>query len=86
MHQILLKKHILINSDKSGIDRLDIDKLEKVPNKLSSLKSKANKLDVGILETTPFDLSKLSDVVKMMLLKTLNIMHWLKEVNNIKDA
>ena len=31
---------------KPDVDKLDIDKLEKVPNDLSSLKSKADKLDV----------------------------------------
>ena len=40
------------------------DKLEKVPNDLSSLKSKVGELDIGKFETTPVDFSKLSNVVK----------------------
>ena len=59
---------------KSNVDKFDIDKLKAVPDDLSNLKSKVNKLDTGKLETTPVDLSKLSNVVKMMLLKRLNIM------------
>ena len=35
---------------------------------------KKDKLDIEKLETTLVDLSKLSNVVKMMLLKRLNIM------------
>ena len=37
------------------------------------MKNKVDKLDIGKLETTPGKLSKLSNVVKMMLLKRLNI-------------
>ena len=33
------------------------------------MKSKVDKLDIGKLEATPVDLSKLSNVVKMMLLR-----------------
>ena len=53
---------------------LDIDKLENLAHNLINLKSKVNKLGVGKLVPVPVDLSKLSDVVKMMLLKRLNIM------------
>ena len=42
---------------KAEIDKLDIDKL-------SNLKNKVDKLDMGNSETTPVDLSKLSNVVK----------------------
>ena len=49
---------------KSEVDKLDIDKLEKVPPCLNSLKSKVDKLDVDKLVPVPVDLSKLSDVVK----------------------
>ena len=38
---------------------------------LSSLKTEVDKLDIGKLATIPVDLSKLSNVVKMMLLKNL---------------
>ena len=42
-----------------------------MPSNLSNLKRKIDKLDVDKLVPVPVDLSKLSDVVKMMLLKTL---------------
>ena len=45
------------------MDKLDIDKLKKVPSNLSNLKSKADKFDIGKLETTPVDLSKVNNVV-----------------------
>ena len=66
-------KSDLVNLE-TEVDKLDIDKLKNVPTNLSNLKSKVDKLDIGKLETTPVDLSKLSNVVKMMLLKRLNIM------------
>ena len=36
---------------------------------LANLKTEVDKLDIGKLAPVPVDLSKLSDVVKMMLLK-----------------
>ena len=41
----------------------------------ANLKTEVDKLDVGKLVTFPVDLSKLSNVVKMMLLKKLNIIN-----------
>ena len=58
IQRILLKKADLANL-KFDVDKLDIDKLTRVPSNLRSLKSKVDKL-VPI----PVDLSKLSDVVK----------------------
>ena len=49
---------------KSEVDKLDINKLEKVRTALNSLKSKVDKLDVDKLVHVPVVLSKLSDVVK----------------------
>ena len=54
---------------KSEVDKLDTDKLEKVPNGLNSLKSKVDKLDVDKLILVPVDLSKLSDAVKIDVVK-----------------
>ena len=48
---------------KSEVDKLDIDKLEKVSNGLNSLKSKVDKLDVDKLKLAPVDLKKSSDAV-----------------------
>ena len=43
--------------------------MKNVPINLSNLKSKVDKLGVDKLVPAPVDLSKLSDIVKMMLLK-----------------
>ena len=56
---------------KSEVDKLDTDKLEKVPTGLNSLKSKIDKLDADKLVHFPVYLSKLSDVGKTMLLKKM---------------
>ena len=53
----------------SEVDKLDIDKLEKIPTGLNSLKSKIDKLDDDKLVPAPVDLSKLSGVVKNDVLK-----------------
>ena len=42
---------------------------------LASLKTEADKLHINKLVPVPVDLSKLSDVVKMMLLKELYMMY-----------
>ena len=42
---------------------------------LTSLKTEVDKLDIDKLVPAPVDLSKLSDVVKMMLLKKLCMMN-----------
>ena len=47
---------------------------------LANLKSETDKLDIDELKTTPVGLSKLSDVVKMKLLKKLNMMNWFKKL------
>ena len=67
------KKFDLVSLKSEG-DKLDTDKLEKVPTGLNSLKSKADKLDVDKLVTVPVDLSKLSDLVKNDVVKKLYIM------------
>ena len=51
---------------KSEADKLDIDKLEKVPTALNNLKSKGDILDA---DKVSVDLSKLSDVVKTDVVK-----------------
>ena len=68
-------KKIDLASLKFEVDKLDIDKLKKLPTGLNSLKSNVDQLDVNQLVPVPVDLSKLSDVVKMMSLKRLNIMN-----------
>ena len=44
------------------------------------MKSKVDRLDVDKLVPVLVDLSKLSDAVKMMLLKRLNMTEWLKKL------
>ena len=48
--------------------------MKNVPTNVSNLKNKVDKLDVDKLVPVPVDLSKLSDVVKMMLLKKMYMM------------
>ena len=62
------KKSDLANL-KSDVDKLDTDKLKKIPSSLRSLKSKVDELDIGKLKATPVDLSKLSNVVKTDVVK-----------------
>ena len=57
------------------VDKLDSDKFRNIASNSRSLKGKVDNLDIGKLETNPFDLSKLSDVVKMKLLKRMSIMN-----------
>ena len=45
-----------------------------IPSNLSNLKSKVDKFDVDKLVAVPVDLSKLSDKIKIMLLKKMYIM------------
>ena len=66
-------KKVDLVSFKSNADKLDIDKLKNVSSGLSSLESKVDKLDVNKLVPVSVDLIKLSDVVKMMLLKKIYI-------------
>ena len=44
---------------------------------LANLKAEVDKLDIGKLVPVPVDLSKLSNIVKMKLLKKLNIINQL---------
>ena len=59
---------------KSNVDELDFDKLKNLQSNLNNLKSKVDKLDVDKSVPALVDLSKLSDRVKMMLLKKMHIM------------
>ena len=65
IHWILLERLIQnLANLKSGVDKLDIDKLKNVPSGLSNFKSKVDKLNIDKLETNSVDLSILGDVVK----------------------
>ena len=58
-----LAKNVDFISWKTEVDKLDIDKLQKLPTGLNSLKSKADKLYVDKLVPVLVDLSKLSNAV-----------------------
>ena len=67
---------------KSGVKRstgADTSEFAKMVD-LGSLKSEVDKIDISKLKTDPVDISKLSHVIKMMLLKILQMMNWLKEL------
>ena len=64
-----ITKKVHLASLKSEVDKLDIDKLEKVPTVLNSLKRTVDKLDVDKLVPVHVDLSKLSNVVKNDVVK-----------------
>ena len=66
IHQVLPKKKTDLANLKSDVDKLDTDKLKKVPSNLSNLKSK---FDIEKLETTPVDLDEVSDEVKNDVVK-----------------
>ena len=68
---------------KANIDKLDIDKLEKVQSGLSNLKSKVDKLDVSVVGTCPVHLSKLSDLVLNDFIKKTEYDELVKKVNDI---
>ena len=53
-----------MESLKSNIDKLDIDKLKNLPSNLSNLKSKVDRLDFDKVVLAPVDLIKLSDEVR----------------------
>ena len=60
-------------ADITNISHVDTSSFASKTN-LANLKSEVDKLDIKKLVPVPVDLSKLSDVVKMMLLKRLIIM------------
>ena len=71
---------------KSNVDELDIDKLNNVPTNLNNLKSKIDKL-----VPVPVDLCKLSDAVKIDVVKKYvynpkikNIEDKIPDITNLK--
>ena len=63
LHPIFVKMLIQLLKNSNAV-KVDIDKLDKVPNDLSSLKSNVDELYIGKLKATPVDLSELCHVVK----------------------
>ena len=60
---------------KSEVDKLDINKLVKIPTGLNNLKGKVDDSDVGKLKTIAKDLKKTSDVMDKEAVKTKNSTH-----------
>ena len=77
--------HYATQSDFKKCNKYGYIKIAKKDD-LASLTSDADKLDIHTLETTPIDLSKLSNVVKMMLLKRLKTMNCLKMLMVLKTT
>ena len=62
-------KKVDLASLRSEVDKLDIDKLAKVPTGVNSLKSKVDKLSVNKLVPISVELSKLSGVARNDVVK-----------------
>ena len=60
-------------NDIKNITHVDVSSFASKTN-LAALKAEVDKIDVDKLKTTPTDLAKLSNVVKITLLKRLTIM------------
>ena len=60
-------------TDLTNITRVDVINFASKTN-LAALKTEVDKIDVDKLKTTPIDLDRLSNLIKMMQLKTLIIM------------
>ena len=67
---------------KTEVDKLDTDKLKRLPNNLSNLKTKIDKLDIDELVPVPIDFSKLSNAVKNEVVKKTE---YDAKIKNIED-
>ena len=71
---------------KSEVDKLHIDKLEKVPTGLNSLKSKKDKKELDKIVTVRVYLNKLNDVVKYDVVENTEYDELLNKVNIIQTT
>ena len=62
-------KNVDLANLKFEVNKLNTDKLEKVPTGLNSLKSKVGKLTIDKIVPVPIDLCKINDVVKNDVVK-----------------
>ena len=67
-----------IKNDLKNVTHVDVSSFASKTN-VASLKTELDKLDIAKLTPVPDDLAKLSNVVKIMLLKRLNMISWLKK-------
>ena len=64
-------------TDLKNVTYVDVSSFaSKKKKKLASFKTEVDKLDIDTLTPVPDDLVKISNVVKMMLSKRLNITNW----------
>ena len=66
--------HYATKTDLKNVSYVDVSSFARKSN-LANLKTKVDKLDIDKLALVPVEISKLSDVVKMMLLKRLNMIN-----------
>ena len=68
---------------KAEVVKLDINNSANVPTSLNNLKAKVDDLNIGELKTVPIDLIKLSDVVKIEVVKNTKLNILKKKVNKL---
>ena len=69
---------------KVKVDKLDINKLTKVPSSFNNSKRKVDDLDVGKLKIVPVGSKKLSDVVDNKVVKNRKFIALKAKVNNLE--
>ena len=79
-------KEVDLTSFQFDVRKLDIDKLKNVPGNSRYFKSNLDKWDIGKLETTPVDLSKLTNIVKIDVVKKTEYDELVKNFNAIQTT
>ena len=79
-----------LDSLKTEVDKLDIDKLKSLPNNSSNLNIEVDELDMDKLASVPVDVNKLSNVVKNEVVRKIeynaeikNIEHKIPDITNL---
>ena len=79
-------KEVDLTSFQFDVLKLDIDKLKNVPRNSRYFKSNLDKWDIEKLETTPVDLSKLTNIVKIDVVKKTEYDELVKNFNAIQTT
>ena len=69
---------------KAAVDKIDIAKLVNIPTNLNTSKTKVNDLNIGKLKTVHKDLKKLSDLVKIEVVKNTKFSTLKTKVNHLE--
>ena len=69
---------------KAKVDKIDIAKLVNIPTNLNTLKTKVNDLNIGKLKTVHKNFKKLSDVVKIEVVKNTKFSILKTKVNHLE--